>query len=165
MQIHLTTINFQNANNMFKSEIIGRLGKDAEEATQGQRQVLRFSVATDDRERDSSGNWVKTTLWVSVQTYQTGLKQYLTKGRQVYVTGNTKVGTWTRKDGTTAADVAIFGADVTLLGGEAAQGSQQAPQQPQAQPAAQQPTQQPQGRQQAPNYPPQPEDYNDQLPF
>ena len=129
---------------MIKSHIIGRLGKDAEEATQGQRQVLRFNVASDDRERDASGQWQKVTIWVRVQTYQTGLKPYLTKGKQVLVSGDLRLGIWTKNDGTAQVDATVFGADVTLLSGDSAQGAQQAPQSTNAPRVAVSPTPQPQ---------------------
>lgn len=146
---------------MIKSHIIGRLGKDCEEATQGQRQVLRFSVATDEREKDKDGNWVKKTVWVSVSTYQTGLKPYLTKGKQVMVSGDLHLGVWTRNDGTASIDAAVFGGDVTLLGGDnASQDAQNAPQPAGAQQSAVQAAA-------APYAPPQPQgkDYADDLPF
>ena len=139
---------------MIKSHIIGRLGKDAEETTQGQRQVLRFSVATDDREKDQSGQWVKKTVWVNVQTYQTNLKPYLTKGKQVMVSGDLRLGIWTRADGTASLDASVFGADVTLLGGDqqgTPQGTQQAPQSTQQPRVAQQPAPQPKAQQSAQN--------------
>lgn len=139
---------------MIKAHIIGRLGKDAEETTQGQRQVLRFSVATDDREKDQSGQWVKKTVWVNVQTYQTNLKPYLTKGKQVMVSGDLRLGIWNRTDGTASLDASVFGADVTLLGGDqqgTPQGTQQAPQSTQQPRVAQQPAPQPKAQQSAQN--------------
>ena len=126
---------------MIKATIIGRLGKDAEEATQGQRQVVRFRMATDERKKDASGQWVKDTTWVSVQTYQTALRQWLTKGKQVLVMGDLKVGLWTKQDGTATVDVAVYNADVQLIGGDTQQGTQQAPQQTQTPRVEQQPTQ------------------------
>ena len=91
---------------MIKSHIIGRLGRDAEEATQGQRQVLRFRMATDDREKDASGQWQKKTVWVAVSTGQMGLKPYLTKGKQVLVSGDLHIGLWHKSDGNVELDIA-----------------------------------------------------------
>ena len=149
---------------MIKSHIIGRLGKDAEEATQGQRQVLRFNVASDDREKAPDGSWQKVTIWVKVQTYLTNLKPYLTKGKQVMVSGDLRLGIWNKNDGTAQVDAAIFGADVTLLSGDA----QQAPQSTQGQQVGGQPTQQPRAQHQQrltlPGLQPQ-TDSNDDLPF
>ena len=113
---------------MIKAHIVGRLGKDAEEATIGQKQAIRFRIATDDREKAKDGTWTKKTTWVTVATYQTGLKPYLTKGKQVLVSGDLRVGLWTKNDGTTELDASVFGADVTLLAGEASQDAQNAPQ-------------------------------------
>lgn len=147
---------------MIKSHILGRLGKDAEEVQTGQRTALRFTVASDDRKKDSTGQWVKETTWVSVQTYQVGLKPYLTKGKQVMVSGDLRVGIWTKSDGTAQVDAAVFGADVTLLSGDsqqAPQASPQAPQSTQMSRAAQQLAQQID----APQRPS--EQYSDQLPF
>lgn len=151
---------------MIKSHIIGRLGKDAEEVQAGQRTALRFTVASDDRKKDQNGQWVKETTWVSVHTYQTGLKPYLTKGKQVMVSGDLRIGIWTKSDGTAQVDAAVFGADVTLLAGEST------PQAPQAAPQAPQSTQRPQAAQQ-PTQPTQPlpglgnyaQGGNDDLPF
>ena len=153
---------------MIKSHIIGRLGRDAEEATQGQRQVLRFRMATDDREKDASGQWQKKTVWVAVSTGQMGLKPYLTKGKQVLVSGDLHIGLWHKSDGNVELDCSVFGADVTLLGGDnAPQTSTDAPQSTSAPQAARQPATQPDARQRAneqfiPGMKP---EEDDQLPF
>ena len=130
-----------------KAHVIGRLGKDAEEVQVGEGRALRFSVASDRRKKDASGQWVKMTDWVTVQTYQVNLKPYLTKGKQVVVSGDLIAELWTRKDGTMSLDLAIMKADITLLGGDTQQSQQnaptaapQAPQQAAAPQAAQQPT-------------------------
>lgn len=153
---------------MIKSHIIGRLGKDCEEATSGQRQVLRFSVASDDREKAPDGSWQKVTIWVKVQTYQVNLKPYLTKGKQVMVSGDLKLGIWTKNDGTAQVDAAIFGADVTLLSGDSQQTPQNAPQSTYdarvGQSPAPQQYAQPQQRQTLPGLQPQ-TDNNEDLPF
>ena len=143
-----------------KAHVIGRLGKDAEEVQVGEGRALRFSVASDRRKKDQSGQWVRHTDWVAVQTYQVNLKPYLTKGKQVVVSGDLNAELWTRKDGTTSLDLAIMKADITLLGGDtqgnAPQAAQLAPQQPQAAPVAQQPTS---------TYNVPPTGANDELPF
>ena len=126
-----------------KAHVIGRLGKDAEEVQVGEGRALRFSVASDRRKKDASGQWVKHTDWVAVQTFQANLKPYLTKGKQVMVSGDLTAGIWTRQDGTASLDLAIMKADITLLGGDtqsAPQAAQQAPQQTAAPQVAQQPT-------------------------
>ena len=132
---------------MIKAHVIGRLGKDAEEVQVGEGRALRFSVASDSRKKDASGQWVKHTDWVAVQTFQANLKPYLTKGKQVMVSGDLTAGIWTRQDGTMSLDLAIMKADITLLGGDTQQSQQnaptaapQAPQQAAAPQAAQQPT-------------------------
>ena len=127
-----------------KAHVIGRLGKDAEEVQVGEGRALRFSVASDRRKKDASGQWVKMTDWVAVQTYQVNLRPYLTKGKQVVVSGDLIAELWTRKDGTMSLDLAIMRADITLMGGDtqqsAPQAAPQAPQQAAAPQAAQQPT-------------------------
>lgn len=143
---------------MINAFFIGRLGKDAEEATSGQKQVLRFNVAVDEREKDANGQWVKKTQWVRVQTYQMSLKPYLVKGKQVLVQGEIKFGVWKKNDGTVEPDVTVWEAKLQLVG--SAQDAQNAPQSTNDARVAQQPTRQ----QYAPPQPPQQAD-SDDLPF
>lgn len=143
-----------------KAHVIGRLGKDAEEVQVGEGRALRFSVASDRRKKDASGQWVKMTDWVTVQTYQVNLKPYLTKGKQVVVSGDLIAELWTRKDGTMSLDLAIMKADITLLGGDTQQNAQQTAPQASQQAAAPQAAQQPTSTYNVPQSGP-----NDELPF
>ena len=70
--------------------LIGRLGRDPEEAHAGQETFARLSVATDDGYLDRQGKKVERTTWHSVtcggKTADFCLK-YLHKGSQVLVQG------------------------------------------------------------------------------
>lgn len=146
-----------------KAHVIGRLGKDAEEVQVGNGTALRFNIASDSRKKDASGQWVKHTDWVAVQTFQANLKPYLTKGKQVMASGDLTAGIWTRQDGTASLDLAIMKADITLLGGDTQQSQQNAP--TAAPQAAQQPQRPPMNNTPTSTYNVPPEGPNDELPF
>ena len=63
--------------------IAGHLGRDAESREAGHTTVTSFSIAVSDKRNDRT-NWFSCSLW---GTRGEKLKQYLTKGRAVLVTG------------------------------------------------------------------------------
>ena len=71
--------------------LVGNLGRDPEmRYTPGGQPVTSFSVASNRRYTDSSGQPVEETIWFRVSVWgkqAEACKQYLAKGRQVLVEG------------------------------------------------------------------------------
>ena len=71
---------------MFKSEIIGNLGADAEIKDNNGRKSISFRMAHSEKYRDSNGQLTECTIWISVfkpAHDNDNLCQYLTKGTRV----------------------------------------------------------------------------------
>jgi single-strand DNA-binding protein len=86
---------------MNKVILIGVLGKDPV-AMGDKKAVVKFSMATEERYKDQSGEWKKTTTWHNVVCFQhaanTALK-HLAKGSKVLIDGKIKTGNYEGKDG------------------------------------------------------------------
>lgn len=71
--------------------LVGNLGRDPEmRYTPGGQPVTSFSVASNRRYTDSSGQNVEETIWFRISVWgkqAEACKQYLAKGRQVLVEG------------------------------------------------------------------------------
>lgn len=93
---------------MQKMTIIGHLGQDAEiRKGKNGNEFVKFSVASTVQKKNSDE---KETLWVDVISGQTSLKEHLTKGKQVYVTGNVSISVYNDKP-----QVTISNPDIQLL--------------------------------------------------
>ena len=92
---------------MFRSEIIGRLGADAEIVTTGNTPFISCRAAVNDTvSKDKT-----ITTWVSLALDATKFKnlaQHLTKGKLVYATGRQRVSGYLTKNGEAGADVRIW---------------------------------------------------------
>jgi single-strand DNA-binding protein len=110
---------------MIKLQAIGHLGKDCITNTVNGKNVINFSVAHSEKYKDAQGNLVERTTWVECAywTDRTGIAQYLTKGRQVFVEGQPEVRTYPKNDGTTGASLTVRISNVQLLGGNAQGGA------------------------------------------
>ncbi len=86
-----------------KAMIIGRLGRDPEvRYTQGGQAVASFSVATDHKWTNKSGEKQEKTEWHRIKAWGKLAElagEYLAKGRQVYVEGRIETSEYTDKDG------------------------------------------------------------------
>jgi len=82
--------------------LIGRLGKDPEKkALPSGTAVCKFSVATDEKFTDRSGEKQERTEWHNVVAWgklADICAQYLTKGKLVYVEGSIRTDTWDDKE-------------------------------------------------------------------
>lgn len=94
----------------------GRLGRDAElRATPAGKHVLNFSLAVDTYAGDK-----KETLWVSCAMWgerAPKLEGYLTKGKQVTVTGDIGLRQYTTQAGEARAELTCNVQRLTLQGG------------------------------------------------
>lgn len=101
--------------------LVGNLGRNAEtQYTPGGVARTTFSVATSRRWKDQqTGEWKEETEWHNVVLWrQENIKDYLTKGRQVYVEGRLQTRAYEAKDGSGKRySTVIVADDVVLLGG------------------------------------------------
>ena len=102
-----------------KVQIIGRLGKDPEiRYTQGGQAVASFSVATDSKWTNKSGEKQEKTEWHRVKAWgKLGelAGEYLAKGRQVYVEGRLETSEYTDKEGVKKYSTEIVANDIQFL--------------------------------------------------
>ena len=101
--------------------LVGNLGKDPElRYTPQGTAVCSFSMATNEKRRDKSGEfqsiatWFKVTLWGNQA--ETASK-YLAKGRPVYIEGRLRIEEWTDRDGNNRQTLEVNGTDMQFLGG------------------------------------------------
>ncbi len=106
----------QKFNDMIKTQLIGKLGKDAEvRDISGTKptKVINFSVAVDTGYGDK-----KTTLWVECAKFgeNTGVAPYLKKGTQVHVAGEPGIRQW-ESNGKSGVSFTLRVDTIELLGG------------------------------------------------
>ena len=85
-------------------QLIGRVGKDPEIRTfEGNNKIANFTLATNEKYKDKTGNTVDVTDWHNLVirfTKQAEIaEKYLKKGMLVYVEGKLKNRSWDDKDG------------------------------------------------------------------
>lgn len=101
--------------------LIGHLGRDAElRYTPGGAPVATFNLATSEVWTDKGGQrqerteWHRISLWGKIAT---ALAEYLTKGKQLYISGRLQTREWTDKDGVKRYATEVRADKVVLLGG------------------------------------------------
>lgn len=111
---------------MIKMLLIGNLGKDATTNTVNGKLVINFTVAHTEKYKDAQGAQHEKTTWVDCAywTDRTGIVQYLTKGKQVYVEGQPEARSFSKQDGTTGVSLSCRVHSVQLLGGAVKQEQQ-----------------------------------------
>jgi len=105
-----------------KAILVGNLGRDAEVTTSASGvSIARFSLATTFRRKDTrSGNWEDRTEWhriVLIGKQADSLRDYLKKGKQIYVEGRIETRSWDDKDGQKRYMTEIIADRIQLLGG------------------------------------------------
>ncbi len=110
--------------------LLGHLGKDPEvKYTPQGTPVARFSLATNERFKDKSGQWQDRTEWHNVVVWQRLAEiagEYLKKGGKVYIEGRLQTRSWDDKTtGQKKYMTEIVASDMVLLGGrpEGAEGA------------------------------------------
>lgn len=103
--------------------LVGNLGRDPElRYTPQGTPVCSFSMATNERRKDKTGEmqdqttWFKVTLWG--RQAETA-SQYLTKGKPVYIEGRLRVEEWTDRDGKPRHTLEVNATDMQFIGGGA----------------------------------------------
>jgi single-strand DNA-binding protein len=119
--------------------LVGNLGRDPElRYTPQGVAVCSFTMATNEKRRDKSGElndvttWFKVTLWRNQA--ETAAK-YLTKGTQVYIEGRLRVDEWTDRDGNNRHTLDVQATDMQFIGSGAGRDSTYTPA-PDEEPAA-----------------------------
>lgn len=100
--------------------LVGNLGRDPElrYTPQGDA-VCDFSMATNERKRDKSGEfqdvptWFRVTLW---RNQAENAAKYLKKGSQVYIEGRLSLEEWTDREGATRQTLQVSGTDMRFIG-------------------------------------------------
>jgi len=107
--------------------LIGNLGKDPElRYTPGGQAVASFSLATGEKWRDKDGNMQDRTEWHNIVVWgrsAENAKEYLSKGRPVYIEGRIQTRSWEDKDGNKRYTTEIVAQRLQFLGGRGDQGS------------------------------------------
>src|ERR1700728_2573932 len=102
--------------------LLGNVGKDPEiRATAGGMTIASFTLATADRQKDSTGNWADKTEWHNLVAFQRTaeiVRDYVKKGTQLYIEGKIQTRSWDDKEsGQKKYRTEILVNDLQLLGG------------------------------------------------
>lgn len=113
------------ARGLNKVQLIGRLGQAPElNHTNSGIAVCNMRMATGDSYTNKQGERVDTTEWHDVVAWgKLGeiCKEYLDKGRQVYVEGSLQTRTWEDRDGNKRYSTEVKAQDVIFLSGDGGQ--------------------------------------------
>jgi single-strand DNA-binding protein len=103
-----------------KAMVIGHLGRDPEmRYTPSGRPVTTFTVAASRSWNTADGDHHSETEWFNVVTWGNLAeicKQYLAKGKQVYVEGRLQTRRWEDKEGVKHSTVEIVANEMMILG-------------------------------------------------
>lgn len=103
-----------------KATIIGRLGDNPDvRYTQSNIAVANMSIATSEKYKDKSGEWVENTEWHRVVLWDRLAEiaqEYLKKGSQVYIEGPLQTRKWEDKQGNDRWTTEIKGLKLIMLG-------------------------------------------------
>lgn len=103
-----------------KITLVGYLGRDPElRYTPQGTAVCNFSIATNDRKKDKSGEFQDITTWFRVTLWDKKAEtasKYLTKGSQIYIEGRLRVEEWQDRDGKDRYTLEVQGSDMQFIG-------------------------------------------------
>mgnify|MGYP001182007594 CR=1 FL=1 len=99
--------------------IIGRLTRDAEVRTlSNEKQVINFSIATNDNYRNKQGERVEQTTYFDCSYWLSpNVAKILTKGTLVELSGRASARAWIGKDGEPKAGLNYHTSQIKLHGG------------------------------------------------
>lgn len=113
---------------MFRVEVIGNLGADAQVKSENGKEFVSFNVAHTDRWTDNTGTTHETTQWVSciINDAKSKVVQYLTKGKQVFVRGEARLRVYSSEQArATVAGITVVVREIELVGGRSEQKAEQ----------------------------------------
>ena len=100
--------------------VVGNLGRDPElRYTPQGVAVCSFTMATNEKRRDKSGDlqdittWFKVTLW---RNQAENAAKYLTKGSPVYIEGRLRIEEWTDRDNNNRYTLDVQATDMQFIG-------------------------------------------------
>lgn len=105
---------------MFKVEVIGNLGADAQIKGENGKQFVSFNVAHTDRWTDAAGVQHDNTQWVLciINNVESKVCQYLVKGKTVYVRGDARLRVFSsQKERAMVAGITVNVREIELVGG------------------------------------------------
>lgn len=101
--------------------LLGNLGKDPElRYSAGQMAIASFSLATNERKKDQSGQWVDHTEWHNIVVFgktAENCANFLKKGRQAYIEGSIRSRKWQDKEGKDRYTTEVLANTVQFIGG------------------------------------------------
>jgi single-strand DNA-binding protein len=101
--------------------LIGNLGQDPElRYTPSGVAVCSFSLATNEKRRDNTGEMQDVTTWFRVTLWREkaeNASKYLEKGRPVYIEGRLRLSEWTDRDNNTRQTLEVTGTEMQFIGG------------------------------------------------
>ena len=102
--------------------LVGNLGRDPElRKTQNtQMSVCNLNIATSEKRKDQSGQWVEQTEWHRVVAFGStaeNCSKYLKKGKQIYVEGRITTRKWTDTEGKERYTTEVIANTIQFLGG------------------------------------------------
>jgi len=99
--------------------IVGNLGRDPElRYTPQGVAVCNFSLATNEKKRDKSGEMQDVTTWFRITLWRNQAEnaaKYLTKGSPVYIEGRLGVEEWTDRDGKNRHTLEVQGTEMHFI--------------------------------------------------
>ena len=102
--------------------LLGNIGKDPEtRTTPGGVLICNLTLATSERQKDSSGNWIDKSEWHNLIAFgKTAeiIRDYVKKGSKLYIEGKLQTSSWDDKtSGQKRYRTEIIVNDLTLLDG------------------------------------------------
>ncbi|MBK6590610.1 MAG: single-stranded DNA-binding protein [Acidobacteria bacterium] len=99
--------------------LVGNLGRDPElrYTPQGDA-VCSFSMATNERKKDKSGEFQDVTTWFKVTLWRRqaeNASKYLSKGSPVYIEGRLQLEEWTDRDGKERYTLGVQATDMQFI--------------------------------------------------
>lgn len=99
--------------------IVGNLGRDPElRYTPQGTAVCSFSMATNEKRKDRSGEMQSITTWFRITLWgkqAENANKYLTKGNPVYIEGRLRTEEWTDRDGKTRTSLEVQATDMQFI--------------------------------------------------
>lgn len=100
--------------------LVGNVGKDPEiRSTPSGISVTTFSLATNEVRTSKEGQREEKTEWHRIVTFgklAEICKQYLTKGKQIYLEGRLQTRSWEDREGNKKYTTEIVGSNMVMLG-------------------------------------------------
>jgi single-strand DNA-binding protein len=104
---------------MLKMEVIGNLGKDCLINNVNGKNVINFSVAHSEKDKngDTKTSWIECAYW----SEKAGIAPYLKKGTKVYVEGKPSVRSYTTSDGRNGVSqqITVYSIELLSVAGDA----------------------------------------------